>query len=393
MVHTATALFLCPCQHFFDDYVSPDVRGPSVKNSLAQDALTVLHGEVGLILEPHKHEEGRSGNVFLGVHGDVSHVTDPTDPRAIFTPTAGRTDRVLSIMRECKKQNWMGQKQAEVLLGKLQFICQHSFGSVGRAATQPLVTRTGKTTYLLKGGSKPPPEGKSFSEAMEHMLSFFEILFRKVDGVLVNLPPLVHHLGRPKRKRVVVYTDAQYNPGSKRAGLGVVIIDTEDGTRFFAGALTSPEILAWLDPRDQQINQLELLAALCAMLTFPELFEGRSVLFWMDNTSALSACIHGYTHSCDMAKISNMLHLALARLQSQCVFMHVPGEANPGDLPSRADFVTNEAGARVLNTAMLKTKDREAAEYLNAHFAYRELVMPTVAQLSNLEYFVTKNPH
>ena len=387
MVHAATTLFLCPCHHYFDDYNTPDVKGPSAKNSLAQDALAVLHREVGLILEPNKHEEGKSDNVFLGVRGDISHASDPSDPRVIFTPTEGRTDRVLSIMRECRTQNWMDQRQAEVLLGKLQFISQHSFGAVGRAATQPLVTRSGKKEYSHR--RKPEAEGKAWSEAMGHMLLFFETLFRRVNGALANLPPLVHHLGCPRRKRVVVYTDAQYNPTTKRAGLGVIIVDTESDTRLFAGALTSPEIMGWLDKRDQQINQLELLAALCAMLTFPELFEERSVLFWIDNTSALSACIHGYTHSCDMAKISNMLHLSMARLQSQCWFKHVPGEANPADLPSRADFITLNR-RRILNTSDLKAKDREAAEFLNAYHSYRELVMSTVAQLDNLEYFITK---
>jgi hypothetical protein len=77
----------------------------------------------------------------------------------------------------------------------------------------------------------------------------------------------------------------------------------------------------------------------------------------------------------------------MARLQSQGLFKHVSGEANPGDLPSRADFVTSDDGTRVLNADMLRQKDREAAEYLNAQFPNRELVMPTVAQLNNLEHF------
>ena len=81
----------------------------------------------------------------------------------------------------------------------------------------------------------------------------------------------------------------------------------------------------------------------------------------------------------------------MARLQSQCWFKHVPGEANPADLPSRADFITLD-GRRVLSTSDLKVKDREAAEFLNATHSYRELVMPTVAQLDDLEYFITKNP-
>ena len=76
-------------------------------------------------------------------------------------------------------------------------------------------------------------------------------------------------------------------------------------------------------------------------------------------------------------------------MQSQYWFKQVPGEANPADLPSRADFITLNR-RRILNTSDLKAKDREAAEFLNAYHSYRELVMSTVAQLDNLEYFITK---
>jgi len=83
------------------------------------------------------------------------------------------------------------------------------------------------------------------------------------------------------------------------------------------------------------INQLELLAILTALLTFPELFRNRRALWFVDNCSALSACVHGYTDKLDMAKMANSVRLALCSLGARARFDWVPTDANISDTPSR----------------------------------------------------------
>jgi hypothetical protein len=127
---------------------------------------------------------------------------------------------------------------------------------------------------------------------------------------------------------VLIYTDAQYAAaaGTKfTAGLGVVMIDLEDPDheRYMAGGAASPEILKWLHPRGQQVNQLELLAVLCAGMTFRDGLQGREVVFYIDNTSALSACIHGYCQTPDRGILSNVLALLLAGAACVAYFVHV----------------------------------------------------------------------
>ena len=83
------------------------------------------------------------------------------------------------------------------------------------------------------------------------------------------------------------------------------------------------------------INQLELLAILTALLTFPELFRNRRALWFVDNCSALSACVHGYADKLDMAKMANSVRLALCSRGVQSFFDWVPTDANIADTTSR----------------------------------------------------------
>jgi hypothetical protein len=60
----------------------------------------------------------------------------------------------------------------------------------------------------------------------------------------------------------------------------------------------------------------------------------REVLVFCDNTSALSAAVHGYSRNADMGAMSNMLHLELARPRCRPWFEWIPSKANPADIPS-----------------------------------------------------------
>ena len=55
----------------------------------------------------------------------------------------------------------------------------------------------------------------------------------------------------------------------------------------------------------------------------------------MDNTTYLSACVHGYSRSPHMAALANALHLALAHLKCHAWWEYVPSQANGADFPSR----------------------------------------------------------
>ena len=90
--------------------------------------------------------------------------------------------------------------------------------------------------------------------------------------------------------------------------------------------------------RKQYIGQLELLAAVAAYTTFPELLRGRRVIHWIDNTSALSALTKGYSGVPDSARLVHLFHAWNAGARAQVWFEYVPTDANPADKPSRQDL-------------------------------------------------------
>ena len=136
--------------------------------------------------------------------------------------------------------------------------------------------------------------------------------------------------------------------------------------------------------RQTHINQCELLAILTAILSAPESFHGRDVLIWTDNVGALSACVHGYSKHPDMAALSNAIHLSLARLQARAYFAHVPGLANPADIPSRVDFVP-AGDTFTLNPGQMSAKD--AATIASIKPTFLPLVFPTRHHLEDLSSF------
>ena len=66
---------------------------------------------------------------------------------------------------------------AQVIKGKLGWILQSAWGGVGRAASQPLVSRTGSKSFLLPGGRPAPPETHVWTPELSSMTAFFRTLF------------------------------------------------------------------------------------------------------------------------------------------------------------------------------------------------------------------------
>jgi hypothetical protein len=163
---------------------------------------------------------------------------------------------------------------------------------------------------------------------MDLMVEFFQRLFQ-------SFPPLVFDFTRRKRGKLVIFTDASFS--RSRAGLGICVFDRDSGERFVCDKLAPTWMLDAFESRKTQINQLELLAILCSVLTFGHLMQDREVLFFCDNTSALSACVHGYARSSDMGALANALHLSLATLGTTTFFEWCPSLCNCADLPSRLE--------------------------------------------------------
>ena len=133
--------------------------------------------------------------------------------------------------------------------------------------------------------------------------------------------------------------------------MGVAIFDTDSNTRKILSGQVPPTVMKEWAPKATYINQLELIAVLAAVLTFGKDCLTERVI---DNTSALSACVHGYARDTDLAAMSNLLHLALAQLQCTSWFEFVNSAANIADLPTRPQ----DADAAILYAQLGLTQDQ-----------------------------------
>ena len=78
------------------------------------------------------------------------------------------------------------------------------------------------------------------------------------------------------------------------------------------------------------------------MLSLPQLFRGRSVIQFQDNTQALSALIHGYALKPDMGRVVNAFHLAQFGVRARVWLEWVPSAANVRpSMPTTTTTVTN----------------------------------------------------
>jgi hypothetical protein len=176
-----------PVNHYCDDYATPDVALAGRPDCGAATGLSGLQDALGLILEPAKRQPPNSSNVFLGVVCDVSSA-HRAYPVVEFRPSSGRTDRVMAMLDHAAVEG-LSAHSAQVIKGKLDWILQAAWGGVGRAAVQPLVSRTGSKKFLLPGGRPAPPETQLWTPELASMTEFFQ-------------------LGAPPRGLLLVYSDA-----------------------------------------------------------------------------------------------------------------------------------------------------------------------------------------
>ena len=91
-------------------------------------------------------------------------------------------------------------------------------------------------------------------------------------------------------------------------------------------------------PKAQYIGQLELLAAVVAYTTFPDVLAGRHVIHWIDNESAVYSLAKGYSGAADSARVVNLYHACVAQLGVTPWLEYVGTDDNIADLPSRGEY-------------------------------------------------------
>ena len=120
--------------------------------------------------------------------------------------------------------------------------------------------------------------------------------------------------------------------------LGFVVYDPDTGEFVHSDSNLPQHIRDFFVEQKQKIGQCEIAAAVAVYSSLPGLFRDRQVIHWIDNTSAISCLLHGYSGKPDSARLVNAFHLYVAGLRSNIHFEYVESKANVADLPSRSEF-------------------------------------------------------
>ena len=130
-------------------------------------------------------------------------------------------------------------------------------------------------------------------------------------------------------------------PGAEPPRLGVVVFSPRTRRWYFASCPVPlwMRALFWrLSRKKSYICQWEILAVLCAYLTFGDILAGQLIHHFVDNMAALQGCIKGSSSRPEAARLINEYSLAVLSLSCRPHLGFVYSEDNLADGPSRDDF-------------------------------------------------------
>ena len=137
--------------------------------------------------------------------------------------------------------------------------------------------------------------------------------------VMPRLGPRTTRILGPTPRPIVVYSDASW-PEKMTAEeavtrgepprLGWVVFGATERPRGFSMEL-GREFVSMLFPRKTQILAAEAVAVLTALVITPELFNGRDVVWFVDNEAALSSLVRGASRADDVGHIAACTQLAM----------------------------------------------------------------------------------
>ena len=307
-------LFFMAVDHFFDDFF---IIEPSFTISSAVFCLQETFKVLGFQLDPDKSQQPSECCAILGILFSTSVLR--TERKLILKAKPSRVQNLKEMIKTVKARQDLSPALAASIVGKFGFLCSTLFGKVGRCCTAPLRHRQ----YSPSLATALTPV---LSNAMDLMIKFLE-----------SCPPRELHLFHSQP--VILYTDASEVPGrTPERLLGAVLYDPLDQALLYSCCpVPQTTVDKWL-PKKTHMGQLELLAAPFAFATWEHRLQKRPVLLWIDNDSAASSLVKGYSPQLDSAPIVGDFWLMISQLQSSVYIDRVESKSNLADGPSRNSF-------------------------------------------------------
>ena len=315
--------FRLAVDHFFDDFF---VVEPSTTIQVAAFCLRETFQLLGFTLDTEKSQPPSEVVAILGVLFNTASLTSQRVLAVEAKPT--RLQGLLNTIEAVQKSGYITPTISASIIGKFNFLCSTLFGKVGRCCT----TMLRRIQYGTASSVRISPQLRHSFLIMKHLL--LTSPSRRV--TVANSPP------------ILLYTDASDVPGRHpQRVLGATLFDPITANFFYTSAEVSSSLVSsWLQ-RQSYMGQLELLATVLAVSTWGPLLQERYVILFVDNDSAASGLVKGYSPQLDSGAIIGQFWLSVAKLKSNLYIDRVESKSNPSDGPSRLEFsLMHQWGAR-----------------------------------------------
>ena len=216
----------------------------------------------------------------------------------------------------------MSPAEADTYAGKMQFLACAMFGKVAAAPLKPIYA-LGRAPNLDRYKKYP------ISIHVRLCLEWFQRILRKIPKRIMRDP---HNPPREFRIFVDASSDAAVNSGT----LGAVVFSVEAPMdMFFVSWVMPTEFFAFLKPRGNFIQFLEMSACILALRTWHRKLRGANVIMYCDNNGQLGALSHGFAKQWDYTVVASVFWELACIGNIHILLRRVPSDFNIADIPSR----------------------------------------------------------
>ena len=295
---------------YFDDFVAFCLEQETTGVS---HCVSVLFSLLGWAVAEDKENAFSSSCKALGL------VIDMESARlgcVMMGNTERRKGELSSSIADVLLSGRMSKAEAQRLRGRLLYAESQVFG---RRSTKAM----GVLSEFIHRG-----RGYTLSEDLRHALTFLR------EKVVSGKPRTLHpYLGCCMH----IYTDASFDTGQGRGGIGCVLLDPSTGKRQFIciAVSRSDAISICCEEKEQPIFELETFAIYVALKSWSESLRSRPVIIFTDNDGALGACISCRSANQTGWNIVSCICSVEELLGAHVWYERVNTASNLADLPSR----------------------------------------------------------
>ena len=215
----------------------------------------------------------------------------------------------LQQIHQALASDFIPHQDCEQLVGRLGFAAWAVWGPVSWTHLRRLQLHSLRGAGILSSGAR------SDLEWWAHRLRSNVPSVRDLSSIRLEPP-------------VILYTDAE---GS--AGFGAVLVSSSSS--FWVGGHIPSSLRGALHHRATQIFPFEVIAIWAALQVFRGHLQGRRLLLFIDNQSALAVTSKGTSTATDVQAIVSCMWDLIDSLNIQAAFRYVPSKLNLSDPPSR----------------------------------------------------------